>query len=78
VFALLQGHLTLASRPSLPEEGPIIAKVTLADLEAPEALENQDGDRSKGSLERSDSTQSPPQLHLKNKVQARRGNVRRT
>jgi hypothetical protein len=56
VFALLQRHLTLASCPPLSKEGYIVAKVTHADLEAPEALENQDGDEAEGSLERSDST----------------------
>jgi hypothetical protein len=57
VFALLQRHLTLASCPPLPKEGSIVAEVTPADLEAPEALENQDGDGAEGSLERSDYTQ---------------------
>jgi hypothetical protein len=60
VFALIQGHLTLASRPPFPEEGPIVAKVAPADPEAPEAPKNQDGDGVKGSLEGSNSTQSPP------------------
>jgi hypothetical protein len=50
----------LASRPPLPEEGPIVAEVAPADPEAPEALKNQDRDGVKGSLEGSDSTQSPP------------------
>jgi hypothetical protein len=48
----------LASRPHLPEEGPINAEVDPADSEAPEACENQDGDEAKGSLEGSDSTLS--------------------
>jgi hypothetical protein len=60
VFALLQGHLTLASCPPLPEEGPIIAKVAPADPEAPDALKNWDRDGAEGSLEGIDSTQSPP------------------
>jgi hypothetical protein len=50
----------LTSRPPLPEEGPINAKPTPADSEAPEAGENQDGDEDEGSLEGSDSTLSPP------------------
>jgi hypothetical protein len=60
VFALLQGHRILSSRPSLPEEGGITAKVTPADSEALEAFENQDEDGAKGSLEGNDSTLSPP------------------
>jgi hypothetical protein len=40
VFALLQGHLTMASRPPFPEEGPILAEVAPADPEAPDALKN--------------------------------------
>jgi hypothetical protein len=56
----LQGHLTLASCPPLPEEGHIVAKVAPADPKAPKAPENQYGDRVEGSLEGSDSTQSPP------------------
>jgi hypothetical protein len=60
VFALIQGHLTLASRPPFPEEGPIVAKVAPAEPEALEAPENQDWDGFEGFLEGSDSTQSPP------------------
>jgi hypothetical protein len=50
----------LASRPSLPEEGPLNTEVAPADSKAPEACENQDGDEAEGSLEGSDSTLSPP------------------
>jgi hypothetical protein len=50
----------LASRPHLPEEGPINAEVAPADSKAPEACENQDGDEAECSLEGSDSTLSPP------------------
>jgi hypothetical protein len=50
----------LASRPPLPEEGPINAESAPADSGAPEACENQDGDEAEGSLEGSDSTLSPP------------------
>jgi hypothetical protein len=39
---------------------PIVAEVAPADPKAPEALDNQDGDEAEGSLEGSDSTQSPP------------------
>jgi hypothetical protein len=49
----------LASRPPLPEEGPINAEVAPADSGAPEACENQDGDEAEGSLEGSDSTLLP-------------------
>jgi hypothetical protein len=50
----------LASRPPLPEEGPINAKPAPANSRAPEACEYQEGDEAKGSLEGSDSTLSPP------------------
>jgi hypothetical protein len=50
----------LTSRPPLPEEGPLKAKPAPAESEAPEAGDNQDGDEVEGSLERSDSTVSPP------------------
>jgi hypothetical protein len=50
----------LASHPPLPEEAPINAEPAPADSGAPEACENQDGDETKGSLEGSDSTLSPP------------------
>jgi hypothetical protein len=50
----------LASRPHLPEEGPINAKPAPVDSEAPEACENQDRDEAEGSLEGSDSALSPP------------------
>jgi hypothetical protein len=50
----------LASRPPLPEEGPINAEPAPADSEAPEASDNQDGDEDKGSPEGRDSTLSPP------------------
>jgi hypothetical protein len=50
----------LASRPPLPKEGPLNAKVAPADSKAPEACENQDGDEAEGSLEGSDSTLLPP------------------
>jgi hypothetical protein len=60
VFALLQGHRILSSCPPLPEEGPIAAEVAPADSKAPEAFENQCKDGAEGSLEGSDSTQSPP------------------
>jgi hypothetical protein len=50
----------LASRPPLPEEGPINAEPAPADSGAPEACENQDWDEAEGSLEGSDSTLSPP------------------
>ena len=63
---MLQGHLSLASRPPLPEEGAITAKVTPADSEALEAFENQDEDGAEGSLEGSDSTLSPPPAESEN------------
>jgi hypothetical protein len=56
----LEDHQFLASRPPLPEEGPINAEVAPADSGAPEACENQDGDEVEGSLEGSDSTLSLP------------------
>jgi hypothetical protein len=37
-----------------------MAEVAPIDPQAPDALENQDGDGAEGSLEGSDSTQSPP------------------
>jgi hypothetical protein len=63
----------LASRPPLPEEGPIAAEVAPADSEAPKAFENLDGDGAEGPLEGSDSTLSPPpavsEVHGSNKKQ---------
>jgi hypothetical protein len=50
----------LASRPPLPEEGPINAEPAPANSGAPEDCENQDGDEAEGSLEGSDSTLLPP------------------
>jgi hypothetical protein len=50
----------LASRPPLPEEGPLNTEVAPTDSKAPKACENQDGDEAEGSLEGSDSTLSPP------------------
>jgi hypothetical protein len=50
----------LTSHPPLPEEGPLNAEPAPAESEAPEAGDNQDGDKVKDSLERSDSTVSPP------------------
>jgi hypothetical protein len=55
----------LASRPPLPEEGPIVAEVAPADPKAPEALENQDREGVEGSLEGIDSTESPPPAESK-------------
>jgi hypothetical protein len=52
----LYDHQFLASRPPLPEEGPINAEPTPIDTGAPEACENQDGNEAEGSLEGSDST----------------------
>jgi hypothetical protein len=57
---LFWDHQFLASRPPLPEEVPINAKVAPADFEAPEACENLDGYGAKGSVEESDSTLLPP------------------
>jgi hypothetical protein len=78
VFAFLQVHRILTSRPPLPEEGAIVAEVAPADSEAPEAFKNQDGDEAKGSLEGTTPLSHLPQLSLKTKVQAIRGNIQRT
>jgi hypothetical protein len=59
-FVGSQGHLSLTSRPPLPEEGPLVAEIASFELEAPETVENQGGDGFEGSLEGSMSTQSPP------------------
>jgi hypothetical protein len=56
----LYDHQFLASRPPLPEEGPINTEPAPADSGDPEAGDNKDGDEAKGSLEGSDSTLSPP------------------
>jgi hypothetical protein len=50
----------LASRPPLPEEGPITIEPTPDDSGAPEAGDNLDRDEDEGSLKGSDSTLSPP------------------
>jgi hypothetical protein len=57
---LLQDHEFLASRPPLPEEGPIQADPASATSEAPEADEDQDGNDVKDSREDSRSTSSSP------------------
>jgi hypothetical protein len=56
----LQGHQFLASRPPLPEEGPLPADLGSVVSEAPEAEENQDGDDVEGSEDETSSTTSPP------------------
>jgi hypothetical protein len=56
----LKDHQFLASRPPLPEEGPINAEPAPVDSRAPEACENQDRDEVEGSLEGSDSSLLPP------------------
>jgi hypothetical protein len=59
----VQGHQFLASRPPLPEEGPLSADLASSVSEAPEADENQDGDDAKESEEdTSSSTSRPPVL----------------
>jgi hypothetical protein len=59
-FCLAIGSSFTGSCPPLPEEGPIVIEIAPSDLEAPETAENQGGDGVEGSLEASDSTQSPP------------------
>jgi hypothetical protein len=39
-YFFLQDHQFLVSRPSLPEEGPLLADLTSTISEAPEAEEN--------------------------------------
>jgi hypothetical protein len=46
--------------PPLPKEGPLVAEAASSDPEAPETVKSQSGDKVEGSLEGSDSTQSPP------------------
>jgi hypothetical protein len=62
---LLQGHQSLASRPPLPEEGPIQADPASAASEAPEADENQDRNDVEDSQEDSGSTSSPSPTNSK-------------
>jgi hypothetical protein len=55
-----QDHQSLVSRPPLPEGGPIQDVPVSAASEAPEAEDSQDEDEAKDSLERTNSTTSPP------------------
>jgi hypothetical protein len=57
---LSQGHLSLISRPPLPEEGPLVAEIASSDLEAPETVESRGEEEVKNSSEGTGSTQSPP------------------
>jgi hypothetical protein len=50
----------LTSLTSLPEEGPIVQEVASSNPKAPKTIESRGGDGVEGSLEGSDSTQSPP------------------
>jgi hypothetical protein len=50
----------LASRPPLPEEGPLVEEPASLDPEDPETIERRDGDEVKNSSEDTDSNQSPP------------------
>jgi hypothetical protein len=63
----------LTSRPPLPEEGPLNAEPAPADSEAPKSGDNQDGDEVEGSLERSDSTLSPPLAESETQVAEKKG-----
>jgi hypothetical protein len=56
----MQGHQFLASRPPLPEAGPLPADLASSVSEAPEADENQDGDDAEESEEETSSSTSPP------------------
>jgi hypothetical protein len=56
----LQGHQFLASRPPLPEEGPLPADLGSAASESPEAKENQGDDDVKISKDETSSMMSPP------------------
>jgi hypothetical protein len=55
-----QDHRLLISRPPLPEGGAIPNVPVFAASEAPEAEDTQDGDEGEDSLERTNSTTSPP------------------
>jgi hypothetical protein len=56
----LQDHQFLVSRPSLPEEGPLLVDLASAASDAPEAEENKDGNDAEGLEEDTSSTTSPP------------------
>jgi hypothetical protein len=58
--ALSQGHLSLASRPPLPEEGPLVTEIASSDPEAPETVESRGEDEVENYSEGTGSTQSPP------------------
>jgi hypothetical protein len=62
-ITFVQGHQSLASRPPLPEGGPIQADPVSAASEAPEAEESQDGDDAEDKLEGTSLTTSPPPVH---------------
>jgi hypothetical protein len=59
-FCIAIGSSFTGSRPPLPEEGPIITEIAPSDPEAPKTTKNQGRVGVEGSLEVSDSTQSPP------------------
>jgi hypothetical protein len=56
----VQDHSFLASRPPLPEAGPLPADLASSVSEAPEAEKNQDRDDAEESEEDTSSTTSPP------------------
>jgi hypothetical protein len=49
IFALLQGYISRASRPPLPEEGPLNAEFASSDPEAPETVEGRGEEEAKVS-----------------------------
>jgi hypothetical protein len=55
-----QDHRLLVSCPPLPEGGAIPNVPIFTASEAPEAEDSQDGDEGEDSLERTNSTTSPP------------------
>jgi hypothetical protein len=59
-FFSFQDHQSLVSCPPLPEGGAIQDVPIFAASEAPEAEDNQDEDEGEDSLERTNSTTSPP------------------
>jgi hypothetical protein len=58
--ALSHGHISLTSRPPLPEEGPLVAEIASSDPKAPETIESRGEEEVKNSSEGIGSTQSPP------------------
>jgi hypothetical protein len=77
LFAFFQDHLSLALRPPLPEDGPLVEEPASSDPKAPKTVEKRDREEVKNSSERTDLSQSPPLLILKANTEVEKENTKR-